>query len=165
MKVFWLSGTALSVLALIIAAAVPMPIKLIYNGSESAPLGFYWIDHQAVNRHDYVLVQVPKHVRDLVKNRQYLPFGIPLIKSVVGVSGDTVCRNGLEIIINTVTVAVARNLDKKGRALPNWQGCHVLTAGDVFLLQDHHLSFDGRYFGPVKPSLIIGRALKLWVPW
>lgn len=165
MKVFWLFGTAISVLTLMFAAMVSVPIKLIYNGSESAPLGLYWVDQMAVNRHDYVLVQVPKHVRGLVENRQYLPIGIPFIKRVVGVAGDTVCRYGFKILIGEVTVAVARKIDKKGRVLPNWQGCHVLTADEVFLLQDHHLSFDGRYFGPVNRSLIIGHAVKLRFLW
>lgn len=165
MKAFWLSGVAIPVLALVFAAAVPVPVKLIYNGSKSAPLGLYWIDKQVVNRHDYVLLQVPQRVRDLVEKRQYLPSGIPLIKRVVGIVGDTICRRGLQVLINGVTVAVARRFDKKGRTLPSWQGCHVLNADEVFLIQYHHLSFDGRYFGPVKRSQIIGRALKLRFPW
>jgi len=165
MKVFWLFGTAIPALAMVAAIAVPMPMKLVYNASKSAPLGFYWVDQQAAPRQEFVLVYVPKRVRDLVEKREYLPSGIPLIKRVVGIAGDTVCRRGRTILINGVTVAVAKMKDNKGRALPNWQGCHVLTAGEIFLLQDHPQSFDGRYFGPVKQSLIIGRAIRLQFSW
>ena len=144
---------------------LPMPVKLTYNGSKSAPLGFYWIDQQAAIRQELVLVHVPNRVRDLVERLQYLPPGIPLIKRVIGIAGDTICRRGLTILINNVTVADARMNDSKGRVLPNWQGCQVLANDEVFLLQDHPQSFDGRYFGPVKRSLIIGRAKKLRFLW
>jgi len=165
MKVFWLLGTAIPALAMVAAIAVPMPVKLIYNGSKSAPLGFYWVDQQAASRQEFVLVYVPKRVRELIEKRKYLPAGTPLIKRVVGIAGDTVCRRGRTILINGVAVSIANMNDNKGRALPNWQGCHVLNAGEVFLLQDHPQSFDGRYFGPIKRSLIIGRAIRLQFPW
>jgi len=165
MKMFWLLGTAIPALAMAFVTAVPMPVKLIYNGSKSAPLGFYWVDQQAASRQEFVLAYVPKRVRGLVEKRKYLPLGIPLIKRIIGIAGDTVCRRGRTILFNGVTVAIANMKDNKGRVLPNWQGCLVLTTGEVFLLQDHPQSFDGRYFGPVKRSLIIGRAIRLQFPW
>ncbi|RCK45963.1 hypothetical protein TH25_17120 [Thalassospira profundimaris] len=160
-----LFGTALPVLALAFASVVNLPKKLIYNASESAPVGFYWIDQQSISRGDYVYVRVPERVRDLVIERGYLPPDVPLVKRVVGLDGDRICRAGTEISVNGAVVATAERRDGLGRAMPDWHGCHILTDRTVFLLQDHPRSFDGRYFGPVDRRLIIGRATPLRLAW
>jgi len=153
------------VLALAVASSVGLPKKLIYNASASAPIGFYWIDLKYVSRDDYVFVRLPERVRKLVEERRYLPPDVPLIKRVVGVAGDKICRRGQEILIDGTTIAVARRSDGLGRELPEWQGCYILSEDQIFLLQDHPQSFDGRYFGPVDRTLIIGRATRLRFPW
>jgi len=160
-----LLGIAIPVLALAVASFINLPKKLIYNASASAPIGFYWIDNTRVSRGDYVFVRLPERVRKLVEERRYLPPDVPLIKRVVGVTGDRICRHGQEIMIDGVTVAAAQMRDGQGRELPEWQGCHILTTDNVFLLQDHPHSFDSRYFGPVDRGLIIGRATRLRFPW
>ncbi len=160
-----LLGTAISVLALAIASVISLPKKLVYNASASAPIGFYWIDQERVSQGDYVFVRLPKRIRKLVEERRYLPPDVPLIKRVVGITSDKICRRGQEILIDGVTVAVAQRRDSLGRELPEWQGCHVLTKDNVFLLQDNPQSFDSRYFGPVDRRLIIGRATRLRFPW
>ena len=164
MRTVWLLGTVVPVLALTIVSVVPIPVRLIYNGSASAPIGFYWIDQQLINRDEYVLAQVPVRVRNLVENRHYLPPNIPLIKRVVGVESDTICRRDLEITLDGVIIALARKRDQIGRPLPDWQGCITLKPNEFFLLQDHPESFDSRYFGPVNRSLVVGKATKLWFP-
>lgn len=155
--------TAVPVLALAVASLVRLPEMLIYNASASAPIGFYWLDDRAIGPGDYVFVRVPERVRQLVEERRYLPPEVPLIKRVAAVGGDQVCRHGLEILINGTAVAVAQEADSSGRSLPDWQGCSLLTAQTVLLLQDHPRSFDGRYFGPVETATIIGRATPLWI--
>ncbi len=160
-----LVGTALPILGLAIASATNLPTKLIYNGSPSAPNGFYWIDDRRAERGDYVLVHTPERVRNLVEERRYLPPDTPLIKRVAGANGDVVCRRNREILIDGVTVTIARNVDGLGRRMPVWTGCHVLHERRVFLLQQHPDSFDSRYFGPVDRSLIVGRATYLRPPW
>ena len=157
--------TAIPVLALAVASVISLPKKLIYNASASAPIGFYWLDHQPVERGDYVLVRVPERVRELVEERGYLPVDMPLIKRVAGIDGDAICRHGPAVSINGNVVAAAEKVDSLGKPLPDWQGCHILTEQTVFLLQDHPQSFDGRYFGPVDRRLIVGRAAKLRFPW
>ena len=159
---FW---TAIPVLALAVASTISLPKKLIYNASASAPVGFYWIADRPIEQGDYVFVRLPERVRKIVEKRRYLPPNIPLIKHGVGVAGDKICRFGQDILINGIIVAVAQRSDGLSRELPNWQGCHILTKDNVFLLQDHPLSFDSRYFGPVDRRLIIGRATRLRLPW
>ncbi|MBV9079344.1 MAG: S26 family signal peptidase, partial [Methylobacteriaceae bacterium] len=52
---------------------------------------------------------------------------------------------------------------RRGRPLPVWQGCVVLTADQVFLMNpDRPDSLDGRYFGPLGRNTIVGRAEPLW---
>ncbi len=164
MKGATLLVTAVPVIALGLASAVGIPKKLIYNASESAPPGLYWLDDQPIKRGDFVLVQIPMRVRALVGERGYLPPEIPLIKRVMGVEGDEICREATRISINANTVAEAQASDRSGRPMPVWQGCHILSEDRVFLLQNHPYSFDGRYFGPVDRRLIMGRATRLRLP-
>ncbi len=54
--------------------------------------------------------------------------------------------------------------DRRGRPLPNWTGCRTLAEDEVFLLMEGVPdSFDGRYFGPVPMTAIIGKLASLWV--
>ncbi len=160
-----LVAAALAVLALAVASVVGLPKKLVYNASESAPLGLYWIDRQPILRGDHVYVRVPERLRKLFIERGYLPPDVPMVKRVAGLGGDRVCRAGTEISVNGTVLAAAKRHDGLGRKMPDWQGCHILTGRTVFLLQDHLRSFDGRYFGPVARRLIIGRATRLRLPW
>lgn len=163
MKAVVLILSVLSALGLMIATLANLPTKLVFNGSESAPIGFYWVDVQSVQRGDFVLIRVPERVRKLIVSRRYLPPSLPLLKQVFGVEGDTICRRDREILVDGITVAVAQNVDDAGRDMPVWHGCIRLNEQQIFLLQDHPRSFDSRYFGPVDRSLIVGRATKLWM--
>lgn len=161
MKYLALVGISIPVVAIIVASSFDLPTKLVYNASVSAPIGLYWIDQGSVFRGDTVLIRLSEQVRDLFETRQYLPRNVPLIKRVVGIDGDIICREGQEILINNATAAVALIEDDQGRKLPVWSGCTTLGPDSFFLLQSHPKSFDGRYFGPVDRALIIGRARKL----
>ena len=164
MRLLWIVCMAAPALLLAFAEAQKLPTKLIYNGSESAPLGFYWIQKSPLKRGDYVLTNVPAKVIILMEQRGYLPRNAPLLKQIIAVEGDVICRRKREILLNGVTIAVAKLVDQSGRRLPIWQGCYRLKSDELFLLQGHPDSFDGRYFGPVKRSLVIGKAAKLRFP-
>ena len=59
-------------------------------------------------------------------------------------------------------VVVARQRDGRGRPLPVWQGCRTLHAGELLMLNpDHADSMDGRYFGPLPASTVLGRAVPI----
>ena len=161
MRRFSLIAAFIPVVAIGVASAFNMPTKLVYNASASAPIGFYWIDQVSVSRGDTILIRLPKRVRKLVEFRQYLPPNVPVIKRVMGIKGDKICRRGQEILINNVAIAVALSEDDQGQKLPVWSDCTTLGLNSFFLLQRHPESFDGRYFGPIDRALIIGRARKL----
>ena len=77
--------------------------------------------------------------------------------------GQTVCRTGRTITVDGIAMGEALDHDRRGRALPVWQGCRVIAAGEVFLMNwQSEDSFDGRYFGPLPASTIVGRADPLW---
>ena len=93
----------------------------------------------------------------------YLPSGVPLLKHVAALAGQGVCRNGVRIIVDGKHVADALARDRRGRPLPTWQGCLALTDDQVFLLnEDRPDSLDGRYFGPLNLSTVMGRATPVW---
>ncbi|MGX5829302.1 S26 family signal peptidase [Mesorhizobium sp. 43Arga] len=91
---------------------------------------------------------------------QPLPRGVPLLKHVLALGGQMVCRRGAAIIAHGKIYGTALEHDSKGRPLPAWRGCHVLADGEVFLMNwDVADSFDSRYFGPLPITNIVGRAV------
>ena len=145
-------------------ALSPMPIKLIWNASASAPIGLYEIRlDRPVEVTDLVAVDVPEPLAASLAERSYLPKGVPLLKRVLAVSGQTVCRSNLTITVDGVQVGVALARDRTGRDLPTWQGCHRIATDEVFLMNWRvRDSLDGRYFGLTSTDQIIGRAVPLW---
>jgi len=144
-------------------AVRPAP-RVIWNASASAPIGL-WRIHPGVRIRtgDMVLVTTPDSVRQLAAQRHYLPANVPLLKGVAARDGDEVCALGQEIFVNGRWIAERRAADRQGRPLPWWNGCERLRDGRVFLLMDAPDSFDGRYFGPISETAIIGKAVPLWL--
>jgi conjugative transfer signal peptidase TraF len=154
-------------LGVFLGAAPPFhPPLLIWNASASVPIGLYAVE-QPTDLHaaDLVIVRPPEQLESFLANRGYLPRGVPLVKHVLALSGQSVCRSGFVISINAVAVADAHERDSRGRPLPSWQGCRMVGKDEVFLLNSQSPdSLDGRYFGVLPISSIIGRALPLWIP-
>jgi type IV secretory pathway protease TraF len=88
---------------------------------------------------------------------------VPLIKRILALPGQTVCRTGPTIAVDSIEMGVARERDHRGRVLPVWEGCHTLAGAQVFLMNwDEPASLDGRYFGPIPLNAVVGRAVPLW---
>jgi type IV secretory pathway protease TraF len=105
----------------------------------------------------------PEPLATFLAEGGYLPRGVPLIKRVLALPGQTICRKGLAIIVDGIEMGIAREYDSRGRRLPVWQDCRVVADGEVFLMNwDEPSSLDGRYFGALAASSIIGRAEPLW---
>jgi type IV secretory pathway protease TraF len=110
------------------------------------------------------VVTPPEPLTTFLDARRYLPKGVPLLKHVAALPGQSVCRTGDTISIDGIAVGVALDRDHLGRSLPVWQGCRVISAGEVFLMNRESVaSLDGRYFGPLPTTTIVGRADPIWI--
>ena len=154
----WFLVTGIGVALMAISATQIFPKRFVWNASPSVPTGLYLIEYRAPERSDIVLVELPEPYRTIADQRGYLPKNLPALKRVRALSGDKVCRFERTIFINGKAVSVAQLQDIHGLKLPKWSGCRTLKPGEIFLLTDHPKSFDGRYFGPVDRSAIIGIA-------
>ncbi|UCI32120.1 S26 family signal peptidase [Mesorhizobium sp. B4-1-4] len=145
------------------AFAKPSP-WLVWNASASAPVGLYFVSSATPARGDLVLVRTPDTVAVLAEKRSYLPRNVPLVKRIAARPGEHVCTFDDAIIIRGEIVARRLATDTQGRALPWWNACRKLAAGEVFLLNgEAPRSFDSRYFGPVPATNVIGRLVPLWI--
>jgi len=160
----FLLATALATIGIGYPALAPRPIRLVWNASASAPIGLYLIDPGgSFGLRDLVAVNAPDSLATFLAERGYLSKGTPLLKHIRGVAGQTVCRTGPAVTVDGVEVGAALERDRAGRDLPAWQGCHRISADEVFLLNGQvRDSLDGRYFGPTSINRIIGRAVPLW---
>ncbi|MCY4004302.1 MAG: S26 family signal peptidase [Rhodospirillales bacterium] len=134
---------------------------LVYNASESAPVGFYLRSARPAAIGDFTLVRADSQPGIEAAGRGLVPGGTPLVKRLAAGPGDRVCRHAAHVTINGRLVAAALGHDREGRPLPVWSGCVRLRAGEAFLVQDHPRSFDGRYLGPTLISDLAGRLVRL----
>lgn len=155
--------TAFGTVLIGVSAADIAPTKLIWNASDSLPVGLYWVRNRTAQRGDLVLVRLPKNASAFAADRRILPADTPALKRVGALNGDRICRFGQAVSVNGQHIARAQWSDGLGRRMPVWSGCQVLKRDEVFLLADHTNSFDGRYFGVTKTSRIIGVAALVWI--
>lgn len=141
------------------------PPLYMWNASASVPVGLYRL--QSINARyvsELVAVMPPEPLATFLAGGNYLPRGVPMLKHVLALSGQTVCRDGLTVRVDVIAMGMARERDRRGRSLPTWQGCRVIAAGELFLMNWQSAdSLDGRYFGPLPASAVIGRAHPVWV--
>ena len=141
----------------------PTP-KVIWNTTASTPIGLYVLSSvDDLHVGDLVSLIPPEPIAVFLAEGGYLPKKVPLLKHVRALQGQVVCRWNRTIMIDGVPVAEALERDSRGRSLPVWQGCQMLEPGELFVMNEHvQESFDGRYFGGVPQSSVIGRAVPLW---
>jgi conjugative transfer signal peptidase TraF len=150
-------------LALSTIAARPAK-RYVWNASGSVPVGLYWLQPAGnLVVMQLVAVQPPEPLATFLADHRYLPRGVPMLKRVLALPGQTVCRDGLAVTVDNIATGEAHDRDSRGQPLPVWQGCRVIAAGEVFLMNWQSAdSLDGRYFGVLPMSAIIGCAEPLW---
>jgi conjugative transfer signal peptidase TraF len=141
------------------------PPLFVWNASASVPIGLYSVGRiTGVHAGDLVVVRPPEPLARFLADGGYLPRGVPLLKHVAALAGQTVCRIGRSVTVDAIKMGDARERDGRGRALPVWEGCRVIGQDEVFLMNPRSAdSLDGRYFGPLPAASIVGRAIPLWV--
>ena len=156
--------TYFATMAIGVSAFVHPAPKLIWNASASVPIGLYRV-RPAVDLHvtELVVVRPSSPLANFLDERGYLPKSVPLLKHILALPGQTVCRTGHTITIDAAAMGEALERDRRGRLLPVWQGCRVIAKGEVFLMnRQSEDSLDGRYFGPLPATTIVGEAAPLW---
>jgi conjugative transfer signal peptidase TraF len=141
----------------------PAP-RLIWNATASTPTGLYVLRPVGqLRRLELVAVRPPEPIASYLADGGFLPKGVPLLKHVMAMPGQTVCRAGEVVAVDHVEVGAAQTRDHLGRLLPRWSGCRTLQPGEVFLMNPTAPdSLDGRYFGPLPVTSIVARAVPLW---
>lgn len=137
---------------------------VVYNPSDSVPVGWYYITPTAspprsLRVGSIVLAHLPADSAALAAQRGYLPARIPLLKRVGAIAPQHICIVNKELRIDDVPVVTLLTADRMGRPLPSWQQCRRLADGELFLLSANNpASFDSRYFGPIQASAVVGIA-------
>jgi conjugative transfer signal peptidase TraF len=149
---------------LLAAAQVDRMPSIIWNTTESVPVGLYFLlPLRSPSLGELVAVRLPKEAEAWMVEHGYVGADTLLLKRLAAVSGMTVCRDGLAISIDGSVLAHAALTDRSDRPLPDWTGCITLGSDEVFLLlAGVPDSLDGRYFGPLAANAIVGRAVPVW---
>jgi type IV secretory pathway protease TraF len=163
MLVFMAVTLFVATLLVALIAFKPLPL-VIWNASDSVPIGWYWVTKRQPIVGEIGVIKPPGWVQLYASSRDYLPDDVWLLKPVFAVSGAVVCRFGISVFVDGKLVARAKISDRQKRILPVWKGCRTLKSDEVFLLAKPRNSFDSRYFGPIKREPIIGTAFHLHLP-
>ncbi|EPO7629451.1 TPA: S26 family signal peptidase [Citrobacter freundii] len=161
--------SACGLAALAWASFVRPTAHVVYNPSDSVPVGWYRIERansppRPLSVGSIVLARLPADVAALAAQRGYLPLHIPLLKRVGAIAPQHVCIVAGQVRIDGVPVAAVLRADRMGRPLSSWPQCRPLAEGELFLLSTTNpASFDSRYFGPVNASDVIGIARPLYL--
>ena len=136
--------------------------SLIWNRTGSAPQGLYWLSDAPFTHGQWVVVSARSGQAQWAEEQGFVGRDWPLLKQIAGLAGDKICRCGDEISVDGTVIALAVKRDALGRNLPSWQGCLVLGEDEIFLLNQHPRSLDGRYFGVTQTSDLEGTARLLF---
>jgi len=153
MKCVVMSLAVFAFAATALAAANAGPL-VIYNPSESVPIGFYVRDASPAHSGVFVTVAAGAVAPEYAALRDYADPTDRFLKRVAATAGQHLCANGADVTVDGALVARRIERDTAGRTLPTWSGCRSLAADEVFLLGDTPDSFDGRYWGPTTLAQI-----------
>ncbi|EQD71947.1 conjugal transfer protein TraF [mine drainage metagenome] len=139
---------------------------LYINTTASMPEGIYLVRTRGytLRVHEPVVFRPPARIRALVYGQGWLKPGAPLIKHVGVLPGGRYCAlDGALHARSWPRLPIARQY-APGRPLPHIHGCHIVQPNAFLPLSDLiPNSFDGRYFGSVSDSSIIGTARPIFV--
>ncbi|MFN8683132.1 S26 family signal peptidase [Paracoccus sp. P2] len=160
----YLAVAGLAVLVIGSVSATDIAPRLIWNASASLPVGLYRVEPPTtLTLGDLVAVDPPEPLAQFVAARGYIGPGVPLLKRVIALPDTRVCRTGASITVDGQVLGAARERDRFGRPLPTWQGCRIIGADEVFLMnREAEDSLDGRYFGPLPVASVTARIVPLW---
>ena len=95
------------------------------------------------------------------------PQNSDLVKRVIALPGQTIYSSGNNIYVNghLLSEPYLPHYDPLGPPIPDATRQHPyrVSAGDFYVLGDNRaISCDSRYWGPIKGSSIVGKAILVW---
>lgn len=163
-RVTWAVIASTATGLMLLPAVVTSPPVLLWNATASTPVGLYRVKSAGVlHVNELVVAMPPEPLASFLAARNYLPERVPLLKHLAALPGQQVCRIGVAITIDGVIAGIALTRDSRNRSLPAWSGCRTIARGEVFLMnRSVPDSLDGRYFGSLPMTSILGRAVPIW---
>jgi type IV secretory pathway protease TraF len=155
---------AIATIAFVFLAAKPLvnPVPLlIWNASESVPIGWYVVAKRQPMIGEIAVIKPADWVQLYASSRGYLPKNVWLLKPIFATNPSIICRFGSYVFVNGKYVAKVKIVDKLHRRLPVWKGCEALTSTQYFVISRRRNSFDSRYFGPIEKGQVVGTAFSL----
>jgi len=130
----WVSTTCFSALSIGMSALIHPTPKLIWNASASVPIGLYAV-HPADTLHvgELLVVAPPEPLAIFLDQRHYLPKGVPLLKRVAALPGQTVCRTGQTIFVDGAAMAMRLDAIVSGVRCPSGKAAASLPRGEFSL--------------------------------
>ena len=111
-------AASIGLAALAWAAFAKPSARVVYNASESVPVGWYGIDPPRsagpLRVGSIVLTRLPTEPAAMAAQRGYLPAHIPLLKRIGAVSPQHVCVREGQVRIDGMPVAVVLRADRLG---------------------------------------------------
>ena len=112
---------------------------------------------------ELLAVQPPEPLATFLDLNGYLPIGVPMLKRVLALPGQTVCRNGLTI--SSTPSRWARRGNATGEAVRSRNGRAVASSaeGEFFLMNWQSTELAGwPLLRAASASAVIGRAVPVW---
>jgi conjugative transfer signal peptidase TraF len=154
------AGLALAIVLVVASSFGPL---LLWNRSESEPLGLYARATEQPAVGSLIAFPAPPAAFPYADDRMSYLRHMPILKQVAAAEGDLVCTQGATLAVNGRRLAPIYPVDPRGRRLPQWRGCRRLTAGEFFVFSNRiPNSFDSRYYGPVSAQNVLGVYRPLW---
>lgn len=161
MKWLSLGVGSIAIATLVLAPFFGYQKRLIWNRTASAPIGLYWVKDGPITYDRWAVLSPKSDVSQWAETHGFVGENWPLLKAIAGLPGDKICRENEIILINGEVRAIALKHDDLQRELPVWRGCRMLPEDEIFLLNAHPKSLDGRYFGATKRADVDGIAVLL----
>jgi conjugative transfer signal peptidase TraF len=155
-KIFCILGVISFLLVLYGYVSIPLPRVLIYNHTESIPIGWYLI----LPTHNYevgdiVAFSAPKEAQKMALARKWIREDDVMLKKIGALEGTKyVIDKNLQFYVDGNYIGPVYQADGEGRPMPVIRGEHIVKTGTFLPVTKNPSSFDGRYYGAVPLSEI-----------
>lgn len=160
---------AFCLISLFILTDIISPITsqyLFLNLTASAPIGIYVKSSGELQKGDYIILDLPKNIKDQITDRPWYN-GEYLLKKIGAEEGESFEIRHDTFFVQDKYFGQIYKKDSNNKALPQLkEGRYIIQKDYILPVSPYSKSFDGRYYGAVskiniitkvKPFLVKGR--------